>query len=384
VSRKILFIDQSGQLGGAELCLADLAEHHRPDGSVLLFSQGPFADLLQERGITVKVLPLPTALERATKKASPMKLISGLPSLARHVRAVNGLIKQADAIYLNTAKALLEGTAANLLPGKPCVFHLHDLWNRQHFSAANIRILLAAANRADAVIANSQATADTFVAAGGRAPVHVIPNGFDPAIFDAVSEADATAIRRQWNPEDHPVAAVFGRLSRWKGQDVLIRAAERVPGLSVWIVGEALFTADDREYAAELKEMAAAAGGRIRFLGFRDDVFAIMRAADIIVHSSVAPEPFGRVVVEGMFSKKPVIAARDGGPLEIVENEVTGYLVPPSDDETMARRIRQLAESPTLREDMGQRGRKRAEHLYALPAVLEKIDSVISAVLQMA
>ena len=124
----ILFVDQTGQLGGAELCLADIARHRRDDGRVLLLSGGPFADLLRGMGVRVDILPLPEPLSRITKKAGLSDLVMGFPSLAGHVLALSGQIRKADVIYLNTAKALLHGTAANLFPGRPCIFHLHDLW----------------------------------------------------------------------------------------------------------------------------------------------------------------------------------------------------------------------------------------------------------------
>ena len=378
----ILFVDQSGQIGGAELCLADLAFHRRNDSRVLLFAEGPFAELLRGRGLFVDILALSTALARTTKKSSWQTLAAGLPALFGHILSLRRDFRQADVLYLNTAKALLQGTAANVLLAKPCIFHLHDLWDQRHFSATNIRLLVAAANRSSAVIASSQSVAETFAAAGGRTPVHVIPNGFDPGAFASVSQDEIAAVRRDGNPQGHPVVAIFGRLSRWKGQDILIRAAALLPNLTVWIVGDALFTADDRAYAEELRILAGSLGDRIRFLGFRNDVAVLMGAADIIVHCSVSPEPFGRVLVEGMLAGKPVIAANAGGPREIIEDGTTGLLVPAGDFHALAAAIAPLASSPARRESMGRKGRARAERLFALPLILKKTDEVISSVLK--
>lgn len=377
----ILFIDQTGQIGGAELCLADIAGHYGHRARVVLFAEGPFEALLRERGVAVEVLPMGGGLSGVTKQAGKRRLLAGFPALASHVLALRRCRRDAELLYLNTAKALLQGTAANLLPRRPCVFHLHDLWDREHFSGTNIRLLVAAANRVDAVIANSRATAETFRAAGGRAPVHVIPNGFDPGVFDAVPPARVEELRREGNPEGRVVAAIFGRLARWKGQDVLLRAAERIPDLAVWVVGEALFTEDDRAYAAELHSLARDAGGRVRFLGFRRDVPALMRAADIVVHASRAAEPFGRVLVEGMLCGRPVVASSAGGPRDIVEDGGTGLLVPPGDSAALTAALERLVLSPALRKDMGRRGRERAETLYALPSILRKTDEVMASVM---
>ena len=378
----ILFVDQSGQLGGAELCLADLAAHHGKNARVLLFSEGPFADFLRERHVNVGILPLRASASRVTKKASPAALAASLPALFSHVRGISREIRSADLAYFNTAKALVYGSAANFLARRPSIFHLHDLWDRRHFSATNIRLLVASANRATAVIANSTATADTFVAVGGTAPVHVVPNGFDPAPFDTVSNDDISRLRKELNPEGQPVVAIFGRLARWKGQDVLLRASEKVRDLTIWIVGDALFTGDDRAYADELREHAKKLGSRVRFLGFRSDIPALMRAADIVAHCSVSAEPFGRVIVEAMLARKPVVATQAGGPKEIVENGATGILTPTGDAEALAQALGKLIASPALRESMGQKGRARAEKLYALPVILQKTDAVIASILK--
>lgn len=376
----MLFVDQSGQLGGAELCLADIAAHYQAEAKVLLLSDGPFADLLRQRNIEVVVLPLPASAASATKQASMLSTARSLPALFAHLMELKAHFKGTKVAYLNTAKALLLGNLAGLLAGVPCIFHLHDLLDHRHFNRINLALLVASANRSKAVIANSQATADQFFIAGGRAPVHVIPNGFDIKAFDSVSQVNVSTIRTSLNPENQPVAAIFGRLSRWKGQDVLLRAAAQIPELLVWIVGDALFTEDDRQYADELKTTAAQLGGRVQFLGFRHDVPELMHAADMIVHCSVLPEPFGRVLVEGMLAAKPVVATRAGGPTEIVEDKITGLLVKPGNDLDLAEKIKLLAGSAALRNQMGTAGRKRAENLYSLPTTLKKIHEVITSV----
>ncbi len=379
----ILFVDQSGQVGGAELCLADLAEH-RKDGRVVLFADGPFAEVLRRRNVDVDIVPIPGSASRITKKASLTALAATIPGLCSHVFALRRRCKKADVLYFNTAKALIHGTAANALMRRPCIHHLHDLWDRRHFSGVNIRLLAAAANRADTVIANSRATADQFLRAGGRRPVQVIPNGFDPRPFDRAPADEIKNLRQSLSPSGRPVAAIFGRLSRWKGQDILIRAARDLPDLELWIVGEAMFTGDDHAYAEELKRLAADAGmrERVRFLGFRDDIPELMRGADIVVHCSVSPEPFGRVIAEAMLARKPVVAAAAGGPLEIVEDTVTGLLVRPGDAAAFRSAIAQLAADPASAAAMGEHGRLRAEKHFSLPVVLAQTDSVINSLLR--
>lgn len=378
----ILFIDQSGELGGAELCLADLAAH-RADARVLLLADGPFARLLEDRKIPVQILPLPDSARKLGKRASLGKLLVATPSLLRHFFQLRQRIQTADLLYFNTAKALLAGTLANFPFARPGVFHLHDLLTAEHFSASAIRLLIAAANRTRAVIANSQITADAFVAAGGRVPTYVIPNGFDPAAHLPASPDTIAALRKEFGAGNSTIAAVFGRLSRWKGQDLLIAAAAAIPELQVWIVGDALFTDDDQLYAKELRATVERRqlGDRIRFLGFRRDIPALMQAADLIVHTSRSPEPFGRVIVEGMLAGRPVVAPSLGGPLEIIEPQVTGLLFEPDNITALTECLVRLKSDPELSAKMGQLGRKLALKRYSLSDILQQTDKVIESVL---
>lgn len=380
----ILFIDQSGELGGAELCLGDLAIHRKDDSSVLLLADGPFASYLRDRQVSVQTLPMPSRVKLLTKDLKICEIASAVPALVGHMCALRETFKSADLLYFNTAKALLEGVAAKAFLRKPAIFHLHDLLIPSHFSKMAIRVLVAAANRTQAVIANSQATADAFMAAGGRIHPRVVPNGFDPSLFNSTSEERSMIRTSLGAAPNQTVAAIFGRLSRWKGQDLLIKAAERDPELRVWIVGEALFTGDDSRYADELRQMVKNSGleKRVIFLGFRSDIPALMQAADIIVHASRQSEPFGRVIVEGMLAGKPVIAARAGGPLEIIQERQTGLLFNPEDVSELATHLQTLGSNPPMASELGKNGRARAMEQYAIHKVLRDTDQIIEAVLE--
>jgi len=376
----ILFVDQSGQPGGAELCLADIAADLRDRSRVLLLSHGPFEEQLRARGIAVSVLQTPQRLAGIGKEAGLGSYLAALPELAGFLRRFRHEIRAADAVYFNTAKALLYGVVAGAGLRKPCLFHLHDLLTPDHFSRLNIRLIVSAANRTGGVIANSRATAAAFGAAGGKVPVHVIPNGFDPLHFAPRPDAEILAARRKISTGTAPVAAVFGRIARWKGQDLLLRAAAQIPGLEVWIVGAPFFTGDDRLYDSELRALASSPGlaGRVAFLGQRDDVPLLMQAADVIVHTSTAPEPFGRVVVEGMLSRKPVVASRAGGPAEMIRDGETGWLFPPGDAAALETALRHVLALPDRGARTGLLASDEAVKQYSLPSILEKTSCMIS------
>jgi len=378
----IVFIDQSGQPGGAELCLADISSHYRDQCRVILLADGPFAEALRNRGVPVMVLPAGSSLASVTKKPGPAALIKAAAALPGYLSALRKQIHDSDLLYLNTPKALILGiTAAS---GKPAIYHLHDLLESGHFSRMNIRLIIAAANRCRAVIANSRATAEAFREAGGRTPVHVIPNGFDALPFESVGDAEVSALRDHPTCRGRRVATVFGRIARWKGQRTLLDAAREIPELAVWIVGDAFYTDDDFAYREELRAVAGLPElrDRVWFAGSRGDVPALMKASDIVVHTSTHREPFGRVVVEGLLAERPVIASNQGGPAEILSSGNTGWLVPPGDPALLTSTIRELLTSPESTARIAAAGAADARAKYSLQSVLSLTDGVVLPLLR--
>ena len=174
---------------------------------------------------------------------------------------------------------------------------------------------------------------------------------------------------------------VFGRLTPWKGQEVLLAALGR-PALAAChavVVGEALFTDEDRHYAAALRERAdtPALAGRVRFLGHRDDIPALMKACDVVVHTSTQPEPFGRVIVEGMLAGKPVIATDAGGAREIITHEQTGLLVPPGDAAALAAAVAQLRADSLFAEQLAAAGRAVAVERFTVTAMVNGVRQAV-------
>ena len=99
--------------------------------------------------------------------------------------------------------------------------------------------------------------------------------------------------------------------------------------------------------------------------------------ANAVVHASVFPEPFGRVIVEGMLAGKPVIAARAGGAAEIVQDEQTGLLVAPGNAQELTAALLRLQNDAEFASNIANQAQQSARDFYALEAVQEKIELVI-------
>ena len=157
---------------------------------------------------------------------------------------------------------------------------------------------------------------------------------------------------------------MVGRIAPWKGQHVFLAAfAEAFPGggAEAVIVGSALF--GEEAYGKELGRLVNDLGivGRVRFSGFSDDVWEELSQLDVLVHASTVPEPFGQVVLEGMAAGLPVVAARAGGPAELITDGIDGLLFTPGQSDELATTLRALAENPLRRHELGQNARKTSD-----------------------
>ncbi|OJU12259.1 MAG: glycosyl transferase, partial [Caulobacterales bacterium 68-7] len=196
----------------------------------------------------------------------------------------------------------------------------------------------AVMTRGDLVIANSEFTRDHVIAEHGIAPEKVvaIPRGIDLRRFEPgmVAPARVEALRTAWNvdPSERRMKVLLaGRLTRWKGQALLIEAAARlqIEGLGDKILF--LLAGDDQgrtEYRAELEAAIRAAGlqDTVRLVGHCDDMPAAYLLADLAVAPSLEPEAFGRTAVEPQVMGRPVIAAAHGATRETVVPGETGWL----------------------------------------------------------
>jgi glycosyltransferase involved in cell wall biosynthesis len=379
---RLLLLDHSAALGGAELYLLDVARAYRAHSSVLLFEDGPFADRLRDEQLDVECLQMPAALRDVRKDAGLGSALWAVPGLIRLVWQVARRGRHYDLLFANSQKSLLVGALVSILVRRPLVWNLHDLLTADHFTPLNRRIAVACANGAAAhVIANSQASLNAFRESGGRCPASVVYNGLDPTRFSETSPAQSRALRTELGVGDWPLVGIFSRLARWKGQHVLLEALSERPDLHALFVGDALFEGDEK-YAAALHRTVEKNNlqDRVHFLGFRDDVPTLMRVCDVIAHTSTTPEPFGRVIVEGMFAERPVVATRAGGAAEILNDQATGLLVPPGDAAALGRALDTLLAAPDTAAEMGRAGAQAARRRFSLGRQLRGIAAVVEAV----
>jgi glycosyltransferase involved in cell wall biosynthesis len=374
---KILYVDQTGQLGGGELALLPWLTENSVGACVALFEDGPFRTLLEDRGIAVKVLALNT-LKSVRRESGIVPILRALPVFFSLHRQLAKLASGFEMLYANSQKAFLVA-AMTKRPGQPLVWHLRDILTGEHFHPILRKIAVFAGNRyASVIIANSHATAESFIAAGGRRDkVRVVHDGVSPQPFDSIDSHVLKALGSEVGSGIRPTIGLFGRLSPWKGQHILLEALSGIPDAHAVLVGDALF--GETEYAETLWARARQPdiAGRVHFLGFRQDIPGLMRSMDMIVHTSTSPEPFGLVIVEAMLARKPVIATRAGGAVEIIRDGTNGLLVSPGSVPELRAAIQRLLADSVLARRLGEAGRSRAEEAFSQVASFEGISGLL-------
>lgn len=231
---------------------------------------------------------------------------------------------------------------------------------------------------AHSVIAVSRQTKQVMVEEE-RAPaekVVVIHNGIDLSRVATPSEEEVIQLRRELKLEETvAVIAVVARLHPEKGQEYLFRALPRMLAatggkLRLLVAGAGPFRG-----AYEREVSALGVGGAVRFLGFRTDVARILAASDVVVLPSVA-EAFGLVLAEAMAMRTAVVATRVGGIPELVEDGVTGILVPPASPEALAEAILSLLRDPARRMRLGEAGRSRVVEGFRFETMMKGYETL--------
>lgn len=239
-----------------------------------------------------------------------------------------------------------------------------DIWTPWQHKVQKLCLRLA-----DHVVMNAEAIKRDLLQRGYRADrLTVIPNGIDFERFRSPHIGET--VRRELNiPLGVPVVGVLSRLTRIKGHEYFLQAAvliaARVPHVRFLIVGD---TKEKREYREELKRLVIRLGlqDRVVFTGFRLDIPELLAALSVSVLPSLGLEGLSNSLLESMAAGLPVVATRVGGNPEIVEDGVTGLLVPPADAEALAGAICRLLEDRALARNLGQAGRRLVFTRYTI------------------
>jgi glycosyltransferase involved in cell wall biosynthesis len=370
----ILFITHVGDPGGAEFKMMAIAGTMRDSAEVLLLQHGSLEGLLAAAGIRYSVQPLAGGTRKVRREAGIASLLRALPGSLAMVRHLARKARDFDVVVCFSQKAFVLASLAKPFMRRPIFWFMNDILSADHFHPAMIRMLIALSRySADGVAVVSQESLNQWQRVGGRREgVSVVVSGIDPAqVARQLGDSRRVAeYRRRFSPHGAPLIGVFGRICRWKGQDLFLRALAAVPGARGVIAGGALF--EEQDFNRELHALADQLGlsDRVTFAGHVDDVMTLMAACDVVVHCSTAPEPSGRVIAEAMFAGTPVIGSNAGGVPEFISDGETGLLTPLNDSDALAAAVRRYLENPQWSREVAARARLRAEENFSSGATI--------------
>lgn len=358
---RVVFIDHVARLSGGELALLHLlpALSSHVCIRVILGEDGPLARQLAEAGIETEVLPLPSRLRDVRKETvRPGRLdLSSLAAVPAYVHRLQQRLRSIDAdlVHTNSLKSALYGGAAARLAHIPAVWHVRDRIAPDYLPRGAVSLVRTASRILPSfVVANSHATLSTLPRTTSSR-----------VVYNSVALPDSVEAPPQLGaPRGIEVTmGVVGRLAPWKGQNVFLESfAAAFKGTPVRgrIIGSAMFGEDAYERALRHQVVRLGIGEQVEFRGFRDDVWGELAELDVLVHCSVTPEPFGQVVLEAMAAGVPVIAARAGGPAELITDGVDGVLTTPGDCAALAAALRRLHDDAELRRTLALAAKARS------------------------
>lgn len=357
---KILQICSARSIGGGERYLADLSNSLAQDGHDIFVAAAPNAPLKNE----LPEIPDDNILMVRMRHALDVSSARRLASFAQE--------KDIEIIHAHLARDYPLAALASKLSGVPFVLTRHVLFTLNPLHKLALR-------HVGGVIAPSEAIADALLAQ------KIFPSAKITRINYGIDIEHFSSRENRRNEAARLTVGTIGHLAPIKGHDVFIRAAEIVlrkyPQTQFIIVGEDKSASGKNRREIEELILRLDLKEKIRLTGWTDDVRPFLQQFDVFV-SAARAEAFGLVMPEAMIYEIPVIATRSEGAVQIIENEVSGILIPQEDAATMAQEIIKLLNSPERRAEIGTAGRRRVEENFSLGRMVSQTEEFYRRILE--
>ena len=364
---RIACVHQGYELYGSDRCFIETVRGLRtafPSAAidVVLPRPGPIVDALADVASTVQFEALWILRRRGLARLATVGLLRLPGALLRAARR----FAASDLVYVNTTVVADHLLVSRFFPGR-AILHAHEIPEGVTRRVLRALMLWSGAE----IVFNSRATRDAF-ALPSRRRASVIHNGIaGPAAPEPVTFDGTRPLR----------LLMLGRISRIKGQCVLLDALDALPAavrarVEVRIVGSA-FEDPDRERALAERIAASTGAARVHLLPFTADPAPHYRWADVVVVPSRLPESLGRVAIEAMAYGRPALVSGIGGLVEVVAHASTGWIVPPDDAPALAAALAGIVERPAAWRSYGAAARTRYETLFSEAAAAEAIAALV-------
>ena len=371
----ILIIHQSAELYGSDKTLLLLLKHIDKTKFypvVVLPNEGILKDELEKENIEVVIAPV---LKLSRKMFTPKNIFKFIKDIKIGISILDKLNKKHhfDIVYSNTLAVSLGMIYAKKRKIKH-LWHVHEIIIRPKIIAAIYPKLLMIFS--DLVVCNSIATQKNLTQRIPKLESKsiVIYNGIE---IPKGSNPDKINLGF---PVDNIVISLVGRISSWKGQQLLVSAfvilAKKHLNIKLVFLGSAPLNQEHFEISLKNKIAENKLQEHVVIFPFQKEIAKFWNSIDIAVVPSTEPEPFGLVAAEAMLAKKPVIASNHGGLAEIVIDDVTGFLVAPNDAIALAEAISKLIGNPELRTQFGKKGHERVINEFSIERHVDQFEAI--------
>ena len=361
---RALHLNSGNMLGGVESVLLTFAEFASTcpefEQEFALAFDERFADSLRAAGAAVHILP-------EAQLRNPLSVRRSRAAL-RELMANN----QFDWVISHSTWCQVVFAPAIRQQNFPLIFWMHNNFDGHWLQK------LAARHAPDFAICNSDFTRSTLKDVYPNTPSEVI---YNPVKAANVAPGARESLRSELNVRPETLVILMAsRMDAWKGHANLISAAKKIKSQKDWVIwiAGAPQTPKERDYVESLHAQVHASqlAEKVRFLGHRNDVPALMRAADIYCQPNEEPEPFGVVFVEALQAGVPIVTFEMGGPREILTGS-SGMLVPPGDIEALAKALARVIDDASLRAAIGGLGPERARELCDPAQQIRRVYEVL-------
>jgi glycosyltransferase involved in cell wall biosynthesis len=402
--KRILYVEQNidGTVGGSYRSLLFLLrglDRTAYQPIVLFYRHNELLGAYKDAGVETMVFAYPRFFDLVTPLAGKgvigaiarpfakvvqktLNLTMYVVMVLRHASLL--IVKRIDILHLNNGVTVgHEFLIPAKLLGRGVIIHQRGITPVK-------RWYVWLARRADHVICVSEAARENLLEHGlWPDKTTAIHNGMDPDALRRQIKRDVATVRESIGIRpDELIVGLAGMIRVWKGQMVLVKAMALLkkthPQLRAVIMGGiADQHKDDVAYLNEIKDYIREHGldRSVLLLDYQSNAPEYLQIFDIMVHTAIDPEPFSRVVIEGMALGRPIVASATGGTPEAIDHGVSGLLVPANDPEALASQIALLADNPDMRDSLGRGAVEKLERRFHIRSHVARTEAIYAGLL---
>lgn len=342
---------------------------------VIFPHEGPLCAAIRAMGIPVLIINM-GVLRR--KYFTPWGIAGRFFRWIHSIYKIRKIIQQeqAQCLYVNSLNIVI-GPWLKFNKEVSLVWHLHEIVSQPKILFLLLHRLL---QKADKIIAVSKATKNHWESRPLKTPIQLLYNGFS-YLENSPSKvaAGSTTLMpgKEKNNSYRIVAGMIGRVQAWKGQSYLLEIIhelrqlpdfKKINHFKLLIAGDPYPGYEHLAEALQKEIRDYKLEDLVEYLGYQQDVTSLLQQLDLLIVPSLLPDPLPTVVIEALFAQKAVVATAQGGCLEMIQENVSGFFIPLQDAKASSKILLSLLLNKKRLEEAGVEGKNRAEELFSLSA----------------